>query len=55
MQAARAAGDADRGTLLMGEDAGLIDSIEPAGALVERLARDAEAILRGRARNLVGG
>ena len=55
VQAARAAGDADRGTLLMGEDAGLIDSIEPAGALVERLARDAEAILRGRARNLVGG
>jgi NAD(P)H-dependent flavin oxidoreductase YrpB (nitropropane dioxygenase family) len=48
LQAARAAGDADRGTLLMGEDAGLIDSIEPAGALVERLAGDAEAALRER-------
>jgi NAD(P)H-dependent flavin oxidoreductase YrpB (nitropropane dioxygenase family) len=55
VQAARAAGDADRGTLLMGEDAGLIDSIEPAGALVQRLASDAEAILRERARDLVGG
>jgi NAD(P)H-dependent flavin oxidoreductase YrpB (nitropropane dioxygenase family) len=54
VQAARAAGDADRGTLLMGEDAGLIDSIEPAGALVERLAADAERTLRERGR-LVSG
>jgi NAD(P)H-dependent flavin oxidoreductase YrpB (nitropropane dioxygenase family) len=44
--AARAAGDAKRGALLMGQDAGLIDSIEPAGALVERLAADAEAALK---------
>src|SRR2546423_7886250 len=50
VQAARAAGDADRGTLLMGEDAGLIDSIEPAGALVTRLAADAEIALRERGR-----
>jgi len=55
VRAARAAGDADRGTLLMGEDAGLIDSIEPAAALVERLAAEAEAILRKRARDLVTG
>ena len=48
LQAARAAGDADRGSLLIGQDAGLIDSIEPAGALVERLAADAEAALRRR-------
>ncbi|MDQ2912405.1 MAG: nitronate monooxygenase [Chloroflexota bacterium] len=53
LQAARAAGDADRGTLLMGEDAGLIDSIEPAGALVERLAAEAEAALRERGRSLL--
>jgi NAD(P)H-dependent flavin oxidoreductase YrpB (nitropropane dioxygenase family) len=52
LQAARAAGDADRGALLMGEDAGLIDSIEPAGPLVERLAAEAEAALRDRARLL---
>ena len=55
VQAARAAGDADRGTLLLGEDAGLIDSIEPAGPLVKRLAAEAEAILRDRTRDLVGG
>jgi NAD(P)H-dependent flavin oxidoreductase YrpB (nitropropane dioxygenase family) len=55
LQAARAAGDAEHGALLMGEDAGLIDSIEPAGALVERLAADAEAILRNRVPDLVSG
>lgn len=55
LQAARAAGDAKRGSLLMGQDAGLIDSIEPAGALVERLAAEAEAVLRQRTRDLVGG
>jgi NAD(P)H-dependent flavin oxidoreductase YrpB (nitropropane dioxygenase family) len=55
VQAARASGDADRGSLLMGEDAGLIDSIEPAGALVEHLAAEAEAILRQRPRDLLGG
>jgi NAD(P)H-dependent flavin oxidoreductase YrpB (nitropropane dioxygenase family) len=55
LQTARAAGDAKRGALLLGQDAGLIDSIEPAGALVERLAAEAEAILRQRARDLVRG
>jgi NAD(P)H-dependent flavin oxidoreductase YrpB (nitropropane dioxygenase family) len=53
LQAARAAGDAKRGSLLMGQDAGLIDSIEPAGALVERLAAEAEKQLRERGRLLV--
>jgi NAD(P)H-dependent flavin oxidoreductase YrpB (nitropropane dioxygenase family) len=55
VQTARAAGDARRGSLLMGQDAGLIDSIEPAGALVERLAADAETALRERGRLLVEG
>jgi NAD(P)H-dependent flavin oxidoreductase YrpB (nitropropane dioxygenase family) len=54
LQAARSAGDAERGSLLMGEDAGLIDAIEPAGALVERLAAEAESILRTRSRELIG-
>jgi len=53
LQAARAAGDAKRGALLMGQDAGLIDSIEPAGTLVKRLAADAEKALRERGRLLV--
>src|SRR2546423_12886368 len=50
VRAARASGDADRGVLFIGEDAGLIDSIEPAAALVTRLAADAEAALRERRR-----
>ena len=49
-----AAGDAEHGSLLMGEDAGLIDAIEPAGALVERLAADTESVLRTRSRELIG-
>lgn len=54
LQAARAAGDAEHGSLLIGQDAGLIDAIEPAGALVERLAADAESVLRTRSRELIG-
>lgn len=50
LAAARAAGDAERGSLLIGQDAGLIDSIEPAGVLVARLAADAERALAGASR-----
>ena len=46
LAAARTRGDAEQGRLLMGQDAGLIDTIEPAGALLERLAADAELALR---------
>ena len=53
LAAARAAGDADRGSLLIGQDAGLVDSIEPAGALVARLAADAERALRDAGRLVV--
>ena len=53
VQAARAAGDAEPGTLLMGQDAGLIDAVEPAGVLVARLAAEAEAGLRKRYRALL--
>jgi NAD(P)H-dependent flavin oxidoreductase YrpB (nitropropane dioxygenase family) len=53
LAAARAAGDAERGNLLMGQDAGLIDSIEPAGELVARLAADAERVLRDAGRLVV--
>lgn len=45
LAAARSAGDAEHGSLLIGQDAGLIDSIEPAGALIARLAADAERVL----------
>jgi len=53
LAAARAAGDAERGSLLIGQDAGLVDSIEPAAALVERLAADAEKVLAAASRYLV--
>ena len=46
-QAAQA-GDPDRGAVMIGQTAGLIDRIEPAGDLVRQISRDAEAILRER-------
>ena len=49
LRTARETGDAERGSLLIGQDAGLIDAIEPAGALVARLVGEAEEILRRRA------
>src|SRR5437870_10689431 len=48
IQRAREQGDVANGSLLIGQDAGLIDSIEPAGSIVERVVRDAETILRRR-------
>lgn len=53
LAAARSAGDAEHGSLLIGQDAGLIDSIEPAGALVTRLAADAERVLTQASRLVV--
>lgn len=46
--AARAAGDVDRGVLLIGQDAGLIRDIAPAGEVVRRIVREAHEILSGR-------
>ena len=47
MRRAFEAGDADHAPLFIGQDAGLIDAVEPAGSIVERLVREAEAILTG--------
>jgi NAD(P)H-dependent flavin oxidoreductase YrpB (nitropropane dioxygenase family) len=52
--AARAAGDAERTPLLFGQDAGLIDTIEPAGDLIARIVREAHDMLTGRLAQLVG-
>jgi NAD(P)H-dependent flavin oxidoreductase YrpB (nitropropane dioxygenase family) len=38
-------GDRDGAALFIGQDAGLIDAIEPAGEVVRRIVRDAEAVL----------
>jgi NAD(P)H-dependent flavin oxidoreductase YrpB (nitropropane dioxygenase family) len=51
--AARAAGDAERTPLLFGQDAGLIEAVEPAGEIVTRLIREAHAVITGRLAQLV--
>ena len=45
---ARARGDVDEGVLMIGQDAGLIDRVEPAGDVVRRIAAEAEALLTRR-------
>jgi NAD(P)H-dependent flavin oxidoreductase YrpB (nitropropane dioxygenase family) len=51
--AARMAGDAERTPLLFGQDAGLIDAIEPAGDLMARIVREAHDVITGRLAQLV--
>ena len=48
LRQAAQAGDPDRGAVMIGQTAGLIDRIEPAADLVRQISRDAEAILRER-------
>ena len=48
LREAAQAGDPDRGAVMLGQTAGLIDRIEPAADLVHQISRDAEAILRDR-------
>ena len=45
---ARERGDAEEASLLIGQDAGLVRDIPPAGALVRRIVEEAEAALKGR-------
>jgi nitronate monooxygenase len=51
--AARAAGDVEHTPLLFGQDAGLIDAIEPAGEVIARLIREAYAVIGERLAPLV--
>lgn len=46
MRRAFETGDADWASLFIGQDAGLIDAIEPAGEIVRRLVREAEEVTR---------
>src|SRR5512144_1233880 len=48
LREAAKAGDPDRGAVMIGQTAGLIDRVEPAADLVREISRDAEAILRER-------
>ncbi len=51
--AARQAGDVENASLLYGQDAGLIDAVEPAGDVIRRMVEDAEAIISGRLGRLI--
>jgi NAD(P)H-dependent flavin oxidoreductase YrpB (nitropropane dioxygenase family) len=53
LQRAMETGDADNASLLIGQDAGLIHDIPPAGEIVERIVAEAEALLRDRLPKLV--
>jgi NAD(P)H-dependent flavin oxidoreductase YrpB (nitropropane dioxygenase family) len=53
LQRALETGDADNMSLLIGQDAGLIQDIPPAGEIVERIVVEAEALLRDRLPKLV--
>ena len=48
LRQAAQAGDADRGAILIGQTAGLIDRVEPAAEVVQQISQEAEAILRER-------
>jgi NAD(P)H-dependent flavin oxidoreductase YrpB (nitropropane dioxygenase family) len=48
LRAARESGDVDEGPLSMGQDAGLIGDVPPAGDIVRRIAAEAEEILARR-------
>lgn len=45
---ARRAGDADNAPLLFGQDAGLIDSVKPAGEIISSMVAEAEEIIQRR-------
>jgi NAD(P)H-dependent flavin oxidoreductase YrpB (nitropropane dioxygenase family) len=52
LRRARLQGDVQNGALLIGQDAGLIDAIQPAAEIVERIVREAETLLTSRAAHL---
>jgi len=55
LNSARKSGDIEEGSLAMGQDAGLIRDIPPAGDVVTRIAEEAEEILRRKLPALVAG
>ena len=49
---ARKAGDVDNAPLLFGQDAGLIDSVRPAGEIIASMISEAEEIIKNRLNRL---
>lgn len=54
IQRAREQGDVANGSLLIGQDSGLIDTIDAAGDVVRRIVQDAEALLANRPAEVLG-
>jgi NAD(P)H-dependent flavin oxidoreductase YrpB (nitropropane dioxygenase family) len=48
LRQAAQAGDPDRGAIMIGQTAGLIDRVEPAAEVVQQISQEAESILRQR-------
>jgi NAD(P)H-dependent flavin oxidoreductase YrpB (nitropropane dioxygenase family) len=53
IETARLAGDADHAVILIGQDAGLIDSVLPAGEVMRRMVAEAEQVISGRLRPML--
>jgi nitronate monooxygenase len=51
--AARRNGDLDNAPIYLGHDAGLIDSIKPAGEFIQEMVAEAEEIIKGRLQTLL--
>ncbi len=49
----RRAGDLDNAPILFGQDAGLIDSLKPAGEIIGSMLAEAEEIIKGRLNRLL--
>jgi enoyl-[acyl-carrier protein] reductase II len=54
LRAAMVDGDVERGSVIAGQSAGLVNDIMPVKALIERIVADAEAILQRNAALIVG-
>jgi NAD(P)H-dependent flavin oxidoreductase YrpB (nitropropane dioxygenase family) len=52
-RAARLAGDVDNAAILIGQDAGLIDTVLPAAEVIQRMVAQAEEIITGRLRPML--
>lgn len=55
LRAARERDDAEESNLQMGQTAGLITAIVPAGQIVREIAAEAERIIRGRLGSMLAG
>jgi NAD(P)H-dependent flavin oxidoreductase YrpB (nitropropane dioxygenase family) len=54
IETARLAGDVDHAAILIGQDAGLIDSVLPADEVVRQMVAEAEQVISGRLRPMLG-